>query len=227
MEEKRLSTKELILQKSKELFYENGIENTAFDAVANELNISKGLITYHFKNKKNLMLEVRAEIMRYLKNTVARRYYTVCGDYDLEYATATEMRVLVRWMVEDRKVFRFFYETSLQAMDTITEQNLQFYRLHQKKYHRIQDESGREHELELVTCAAKSAVNGLVACYYNGLLPCDYETFADFRVRVPFLFLKVSEERIAQILEKSKRWKSSGFFLFAVFSAHVDIYPFL
>jgi len=48
-------TKNLILDASNELFYKNGYASTSFSDIVNSTGLSKGNITYHFKNKQNIL----------------------------------------------------------------------------------------------------------------------------------------------------------------------------
>jgi len=48
-------TKKLILDASDELFYHHGYSNTSFSDVVNKTGLSKGNITYHFKNKQDIL----------------------------------------------------------------------------------------------------------------------------------------------------------------------------
>lgn len=196
------TTKELIINKAMELFYHKGIESTPLDAIAKDLDISKGLITYHFQNKKNLILKIRSKIMKSIKNIVGEKYYLYYGTYDLQYATALEFRVLLKFFKEDKNVFRFFYHANMLNMGIISDSTLQFYRLHIKRYGlKVEYDS----ELRYIAAAAKSAVDGLMASYYNGYMNCDFETFVDYRVRIPFFFLKVPEDKILDIINVSRK----------------------
>ncbi len=51
----KVSLKDEILRVSEEGFRENGYDNTTFQKIADELGITKGAITYHFKNKHMLV----------------------------------------------------------------------------------------------------------------------------------------------------------------------------
>ena len=48
-------TKKLILDSANELFYHQGYRNTGFIDIQNKTGISKGNITYHFKNKQKIL----------------------------------------------------------------------------------------------------------------------------------------------------------------------------
>ena len=61
-------TKEVILDKSFELFYENGFKSTSVDKIMEATKLTKGAFYYHYKSKKELGLAV-------ISQKVQRRVY--------------------------------------------------------------------------------------------------------------------------------------------------------
>lgn len=53
-------TKTEILNSAMELFYEKGFARTTFDEIAKRINLTKGAVYWHFRNKTDLL----AELMR-------------------------------------------------------------------------------------------------------------------------------------------------------------------
>ncbi|MCM4172767.1 TetR/AcrR family transcriptional regulator [Arenibacter sp. TNZ] len=53
-------TKQIIIDKAFNLFYENGFKTTSIDRIMNATNLTKGAFYHHYKNKKELGLEVIA-----------------------------------------------------------------------------------------------------------------------------------------------------------------------
>ena len=51
-------TKQVIINKAFNLFYENGFKTTSIDKIMKETTFSKGAFYHHYKNKKELGLEV-------------------------------------------------------------------------------------------------------------------------------------------------------------------------
>ena len=51
-------TKQVIVNKAFNLFYENGFKTTSIDKIMKETTFSKGAFYHHYKNKKELGLEV-------------------------------------------------------------------------------------------------------------------------------------------------------------------------
>ncbi|MBU2929375.1 TetR/AcrR family transcriptional regulator [Winogradskyella psychrotolerans] len=60
MEQKQKSelTKQIILDESFKLFYENGFKTTSIDKIMKATNLTKGAFYYHYKSKKELGLDV-------------------------------------------------------------------------------------------------------------------------------------------------------------------------
>ena len=55
---KSIETKKYIIDSANELFYINGYNCTGFGAIEEKTGLSRGNITYHFKNKKNIIQEI-------------------------------------------------------------------------------------------------------------------------------------------------------------------------
>ena len=51
-------TKEAILASALDLFYEKGFARTTFDEIAKRINLTKGAVYWHFRNKADLLAEL-------------------------------------------------------------------------------------------------------------------------------------------------------------------------
>ena len=51
-------TKEAILASAMDLFYEKGFARTTFDEIAKRINLTKGAVYWHFRNKADLLAEL-------------------------------------------------------------------------------------------------------------------------------------------------------------------------
>ena len=56
--EEALKTKQLIIDAGFKLFYTRGYENTSLSDIANEANVTRGAIYWHFKDKEDLLFEI-------------------------------------------------------------------------------------------------------------------------------------------------------------------------
>ena len=57
-----LTTREKIVITGKNLFNQNGFGSTTLYQIAQELGISRGNLTYYFKDKSALLVEIAAEM---------------------------------------------------------------------------------------------------------------------------------------------------------------------
>ncbi len=58
-------TRKLILQSALDLFYEKGYTKTTFDAIATRINLTKGAVYWHFKNKSDIIATILKENILY------------------------------------------------------------------------------------------------------------------------------------------------------------------
>ena len=67
IQEKELSSRQKIYDTAKNLFYKEGYQ-VSFPRIAKELGVSQGLITYHYKSKRNLAIAIFKEDFEILSN---------------------------------------------------------------------------------------------------------------------------------------------------------------
>ena len=65
-------TKEHILNESNKLFYINGYSSTSFSDIQKATGLSKGNITYHFKNKQFILEEIIKKRVQNIKETFTK-----------------------------------------------------------------------------------------------------------------------------------------------------------
>ena len=53
--EEALKTRQIILQSALDLFYQKGYSKTTFDEIASRIELTKGAVYWHFKNKPDLV----------------------------------------------------------------------------------------------------------------------------------------------------------------------------
>lgn len=63
-------TKEKILKVAEKLFAEKGFNGTSIDKIAKTAGVNKGLIYYHFKNKKDIFVSIMKNIINEIKQSV-------------------------------------------------------------------------------------------------------------------------------------------------------------
>ncbi len=63
-------TKEKILSVAEQLFAEKGFNGTSIEKIANAAGVNKGLIYYHFKDKKDIVVSIFKGIINEIEQTV-------------------------------------------------------------------------------------------------------------------------------------------------------------
>lgn len=98
------STKQLILDVCKELFLENGFQETSYDDICKKAHVNRGTIYYHLKDKENIRFLVHEEyIARYVK--LGERYCDIP-----EYWYHMGMTILWHQFLNNHKLRRFLME---------------------------------------------------------------------------------------------------------------------
>lgn len=67
------TTRKIILEACKKLFYEKGYHETSYDDICKAAHVNRGSIYYHFKEKENIRYEVLWELTRYC-HSIAKEY---------------------------------------------------------------------------------------------------------------------------------------------------------
>lgn len=68
-----MSTRKIILEACKKLFYEKGYHETSYDDICKTAHVNRGSIYYHFKEKEIIRYEVLWDLTRYCRD-VAKEY---------------------------------------------------------------------------------------------------------------------------------------------------------
>ncbi len=64
-------TKEAVLTSALDLFYEKGYSRTTFEEIAKRINLTKGAVYWHFRNKADLLAELMNKIFNDKQNRIA------------------------------------------------------------------------------------------------------------------------------------------------------------
>ena len=57
-------TREAVLKSALDIFYEKGFSRTTFDEVAKRINLTKGAVYWHFRNKADLNKNLTSNIVK-------------------------------------------------------------------------------------------------------------------------------------------------------------------
>lgn len=92
------TTRKIILDASKKLFYEKGFHETSYDDICKAAHVNRGSIYYHFKEKENIRYEVLWELTRDCHNIAVEycdsdKYIYLVTSYILWGITLYDARV--------------------------------------------------------------------------------------------------------------------------------------
>lgn len=68
------STEEQLLVKAKELFFSRGLLHASTQEIADFAGVNRTLVNYYFRSKQNLFAKAHAEVMKEMKEELARVY---------------------------------------------------------------------------------------------------------------------------------------------------------
>ena len=109
---KRRDTKKAIVKEATALFYNYGFRDTSLEMIANELDINKQLITYHFGSKEMLGKYVFEQINQDHINVISE----ACAALSVKsilYANSVYVLWLPRYLKRDLNARRFYEEMLL------------------------------------------------------------------------------------------------------------------
>ena len=195
--------KTTILLAAAKLFYDKGYNATSFEEIAEICDITKPLITYHYKTKANLANEVYLYYAKKKKNTITEKIYNYYGTYDLQVGIAVENRVTLKMLQEDSKAYRFYHERVNANFDNIfTESPIAFFNAYDRRYHLRLDRENDE--LKIAALSARASVAALIVSYFSGKIDCTFDFFADNVVSIHFKVINLPQEEIDSILMRSR-----------------------
>ncbi len=96
--ENGMTTRKIILDACKKLFYEKGYHETSYDDICKAAHVNRGSIYYHFKEKENIRYEVLWEVTRQCYDIAKeycdnRKYVYLVGSYILWAITLYDEKV--------------------------------------------------------------------------------------------------------------------------------------
>ncbi len=185
------------------LFYDNGYNATSFGEIAELCDITKPLITYHYKTKANLANEVYLHFTEKRKNKITEKIYKHYGTYDMQVGIAVENRLGLKILKEDPKAYRFYHERVNASFDNIfTEPNMSLYNAYDRRYH-LKLDSGND-ELRIAALSSKASAAALIVSYFSGKLNCSFEFLEKNVASLPFKVIDVPQDQIDSILLRSQ-----------------------
>lgn len=105
------NTRVLILQSALDSFYEKGFSRTTFDDIAFRINLTKGAVYWHFKNKADLLAELIVERLK-------QKNKHICGSANQPQTIADLREYFKReaeYLEKNPELQKFFFFTLFQV----------------------------------------------------------------------------------------------------------------
>lgn len=160
-------TRQLILQSALDLFCKNGYSKTTFDSIAKHINLTKGAVYWHFKNKPDILLALMQKIIVEHMHKSYREPQTLAGIIEGFYDAAQSIQA-----DEAQRKFMFFMhfqlEWSEEIFTTISSQVKELCEVPLKKLCHTFDELKKAGEVDENIDSLTAAE--VVSCVWCGLL---------------------------------------------------------
>lgn len=106
-----MDKRDKIIEVATRLFAENGFENTPISTICNEVNISKGLVFHHFKNKNELLRQVFIHITQIIEEADKSDGHITETEFRLESMIDSIFGGMT--VPEHRKIYQFNFSVMI------------------------------------------------------------------------------------------------------------------
>ena len=195
-----------ILNTAKVLFYEYGYKDTLFVHIANELGITKGLITYYFGTKANLANEVYTQFEMEINNKINFMMYAnhmQQYNYEPKLVIAVIQMTTLDMFHQDEKARRFFVEHMYENLQFgIEDTFIPFYMAQRRKGGR--EELKKYDYVKMVAFSQRAARASTSLAYFRDKINIPYEEFVDYSLSLHWKIEQMPETKIKEMLETAK-----------------------
>lgn len=208
-------TKQTIYKAARTQFFEKGYNKTTLASISKASNSNTAMISYHFKNKESLALEIYDEFMAAVKVLTMHLLKKITPNNDLMFITATEIRIHNRIIQTSPEFARFLLELNNTNFYLKEESaTVGFFFNINKKYHLNLDKD----QLKAVAVTNYAISASLQAARANGMIDCTN----DFMTRTVYMhfaklmsfddaFIQATLEDSLNAFEKLNIWIGPDF----------------
>ena len=204
--ERNQKMRDKILNTARKLFYEVGYNNTRFIHIADQIGITKGLITYYFGTKANLANEVYTQYETEITNKINFMIYEKYKDqfqYQPKLVTVVIQLTTLNMLNQDEKARRFFVEHMYQNLQfSIEDTFLPFYMAQRRKGRH--DEMQYYDSMKIMAFSQRAARAAVALAYFRGKLNLTFEEFVDYSLSVYWKIEQMSEAKIEELITEAK-----------------------
>lgn len=105
-------TRQIILRASLDLFCEKGYSKTTFDAIAKQINLTKGAVYWHFRNKPDLLIGLIKEVIIKTNEYISEKFEKIDNLNDLK-----EYFLYNAKLIQKHQLFRKFMFFAIYQME--------------------------------------------------------------------------------------------------------------
>lgn len=194
------NSKNKIYTAAKLLFYDKGFTATTLKDIGKAAEANTALISYYYKNKTNLAVQINEEYIAAAK--ILTRYFInkICPEAELYLQTAVDIRVTSRNYIASPQLLRFYLElneTNFYISTPLT--SIGFFENLNRCYHLGHDRN----YLRAAAIANYALANALSATRANGFLNCSDEYIVESIVKHHGAALGLPDEKTQEVLEAS------------------------
>lgn len=115
-----MNKKEKILEAAKRLYYQKGFNETSMDEIAQQADVQKSLVQYHFVTKANLGNEIYGDYSLAQFRVFSEKTEHLKKKYSQSEKLIAYTLKTVEYLCQDEKAFRFYREYFSTAFEHVT-----------------------------------------------------------------------------------------------------------
>ncbi|WKY45010.1 TetR/AcrR family transcriptional regulator [Eubacteriaceae bacterium ES2] len=196
-----IESRQKIYNTAKELFYAVGFTKTTLSEIAKASTYNKAMVSYYFKSKNNLGIEVYNEYMFANRTKTQNAINQVFPGCSVALKAAIEYRVQNRNCRLNKHLNQFYHELCASNVLLKTESAS----IHFIEEINESDQLGLDRlAVKALAVANLAVVHGLHVSRDDGFIDCSSEYIADLEIRLLFQSLRFENAFIDAILEQSR-----------------------
>lgn len=202
-----LTMRDKILAVSRKLFYEQGYNETRFSQIAEELGITKGLITYYFGKKSKIAMEVHTDYTRDIHNKVSSQLYSMHRNnykYEPNLVRSISQICSLNMYKFDEKARNFYIEHMSANLQFNIEQTYLPWFVEQKKKN-LGDEILDSQSIKIQAFAERGARATVILGFFRKELDLSFEEIVDYSIGLSYKFVRETDSRTLEMLNLTKK----------------------
>jgi AcrR family transcriptional regulator len=199
----KIKKRDAIIQSAFKLFYSAGVDETSFEAIANDCGVTAPLITYHFKTKNKLVEEIANKLTGRIAKATLDKLYANGIKYEPKLNFAVNIILIHMLFDEDEKARKFFlYFLNCGFEYTFIDGHKNYYATLDRFYCFNLDPS--KDEISLLSTSLLFSAFSLTYAFFTGRLGCTLEQMTDYMIASQFKQMNIPADEISTIISQAK-----------------------